>query len=213
MTSAREEILARIRKSLGRESVLQTDRVALAERIARPPIHLQPTIDTNKVQLFAKKLQAVHAGFQSVGREQIMDAISRCLEKYQLSAEFKAAPELRDLSWPQEWQVEFGSSQGDDLISVTPCFLAAAETGSVVLLSSPNSPTSLNFLPDCHIVLVYHHQLVLYLEDVWPKLREVGAPPRSVNFITGPSKTADVEQTIQYGAHGPRSLEIIFVEN
>ncbi len=96
---------------------------------------------------------------------------------------------------------------------MTPCFAAVAETGSVVLVSGPESPTSLNFLPEFHVVLVYADQLVRHVEDVWGRLRRAGVSPRTVNFITGPSKTADVEQTIQYGAHGPRGLDVIFIED
>ena len=83
----------------------------------------------------------------------------------------------------------------------------------MVLLSGPDSPTSLNFLPDYHVVLVRAPQLVRHIEDVWQRLRERGDVPRTVNFITGPSKTADVEQTLQLGAHGPRSLHVIYVDD
>ena len=105
-----------------------------------------------------------------------------------------------------------GRAESGDSVAVTPCFAAVAETGTVVLLSSPESPTSLNFLPEDHIVVADAGRLVPYMEDVWPLLRK--APdgiPRTVNLISGPSKTADVEQTIQYGAHGPRRFHVILV--
>jgi len=82
------------------------------------------------------------------------------------------------------------------------------------LLSGAHSPTTLNFLPDVHIVIVRRQQIVTHIEDVWRRMRsEVNEVPRTINFITGPSRTADIEQTIQLGAHGPRSLHVVLVEN
>ena len=93
-------------------------------------------------------------------------------------------------------------------------FAAIAETGTLVLLSGAHSPTTLNFLPDVHIVIVRRQQIVTHIEDVWRRTRsELEEMPRTVNLITGPSRTADIEQTIQLGAHGPRSLHVIVVEN
>ena len=70
------------------------------------------------------------------------------------------------------------------------------------------------FLPENHIVIMDVGQLVRHLEDA---LRLVAnnrrERSRAIHMITGPSKTADVEQTIQYGAHGPRRLHAIIVDS
>jgi len=56
--------------------------------------------------------------------------------------------------------------------------------------------------------------LVKHIEDVWARLRECCSDwPRTVNIITGPSRTADIEQTIQLGAHGPRRLHVLLVKS
>jgi L-lactate dehydrogenase complex protein LldG len=79
--------------------------------------------------------------------------------------------------------------------------------------SSAENPPSHNFLPDDHIVVLHQQRIVRWTEDVWALLRKEDAfPPRAVNFITGPSKTGDIEQTIQYGAHGPRRLHILIID-
>ena len=70
--------------------------------------------------------------------------------------------------------------QGDDLVSVTSASCAIAESGSVVMLSGPQSPTSLNFLPDVHFVIVEANQLVAHIEDAWTKLRQLDNLPRTV---------------------------------
>lgn len=212
MSSSREEILGRIRSALGRNKLDEEIQAGLEKRLAQPPSHPRPALDKDLVKLFEVKLKAVQGGFRKTREDEVVEAVAACLEEQGMQRTLIAAPVLEKLAWPEDWNVTFGASKGDDRASVTPCFAAVAETGSVVLLSGPDSPTSLNFLPDCHIVLVHADQLVGHVEDVWKKLRDAQVSPRTVNFITGPSKTADVEQTIQYGAHGPRALEIIFIK-
>ena len=82
-----------------------------------------------------------------------------------------------------------------------------------MLISGAETPTTLNFLPDTHIVVVRGEQVVAAYEDGWDRLRDRGAIPRTVNFITGPSRTGDIEQRIELGAHGPRRLHIILVDD
>jgi L-lactate dehydrogenase complex protein LldG len=96
---------------------------------------------------------------------------------------------------------------------LTEAFVGIAETGSLVLLSSVGSPTSLNFLPDNYLCVLRRDHIVRHIEDVWDRIRQqTDQLPRAINFVTGPSRTADVEQTIQLGAHGPRRLHVILLE-
>jgi len=109
--------------------------------------------------------------------------------------------------------VEQRKTTGNDATVLTEAFAGVAETGSLVLLSSMNSPTSLNFLSDNYLCVLRRDHIVRHIEDVWDRIRQqVGTLPRAINFITGPSRTADVEQTIQLGAHGPRRLHVILFE-
>jgi L-lactate dehydrogenase complex protein LldG len=85
-----------------------------------------------------------------------------------------------------------------------------------MLISGAQTPTTLNFLPETHIVVVRCDQVVATYEDGWDRLRAAAKTellPRVVNFITGPSRTADIEQHIELGAHGPRRLHIVLVED
>ncbi|KAB7619585.1 lactate utilization protein C [Alkalilimnicola sp. S0819] len=118
---------------------------------------------------------------------------------------------LRGLDWPADWEVKQGvGGETDWPAAITVAEAGVAETGTLVLPSGPETPSSLNFLPDYHLVVLRQGSILPYLEDVWPRLREK-ALPRMVNLITGPSRTADVEQTIQLGAHGPRSLHVLIL--
>jgi L-lactate dehydrogenase complex protein LldG len=121
---------------------------------------------------------------------------------------------LTELSWSADSTLirERRPAQVGDEASLTNAFCAIAETGTVMLYSGEHSPTTLNFLPDCHLIVVSASTLVGPYEDAWARLREQfpDSMPRTVNLITGPSRSADIEQRLQMGAHGPRRL-IIFM--
>jgi L-lactate dehydrogenase complex protein LldG len=107
-----------------------------------------------------------------------------------------------------------GPANGDDLVSVSRAQTGAAETGTLFLTSGPENPTTLNFLPETHIAVIRADDLVGSYEEAWNRLRAKygeGELPRTVNLISGPSRTADIEQTMVMGAHGPRRLHVIIV--
>ena len=125
-------------------------------------------------------------------------------------------PRLASMPWDREHtlEVKLGPSDGKDLAAVSHAFGAAAESGTLVLLSGPDNPTTLNFRPDTHIVVVDAKDVAGDYESLWARLREKfgdGLMPRTVNMITGPSRSADIEQTLILGAHGPRRLHVMVV--
>jgi L-lactate dehydrogenase complex protein LldG len=104
-------------------------------------------------------------------------------------------------------------ADGTDATGLTGCFCAIAETGTTLLLSSPATPKVTALLPETHVCIVRAARLVDTMEDAFALLRsEVGEPPRSVFFVSGPSRTADIEQTIVIGAHGPYRVHVVVVE-
>jgi L-lactate dehydrogenase complex protein LldG len=152
-------------------------------------------------------------------REEVPDAVAEYLARQNLPAQLRLAPDPRVTSLPWNRRpvliLKRGRSNGEDLVSLTPAFAAVAETGTLALVSGPQTPTTLNFLPETHLVLVEAGQILGTYEEVWTQLRQAygeGAVPRTVNFITGPSRSADIEQTLQMGAHGPRRLHILLVD-
>ena len=127
-------------------------------------------------------------------------------------------PGLEALPWDGQalLDVARGPAVEPDQASVTAALAGVAETGTLVLHSGATAPTTLNFLPETHIVVLDAAAMVGAYEEVWDRLRAAGgaAPlPRTVNLITGPSRSADIEQTLQLGAHGPRRLHIILVDH
>ena len=217
MSAARTEILARIRQSLGRTAAGEMEK-DLERRLQQPPTHPRPVIPAEQdlVGRLIDKLDAVQATVDRVaGYDQAPAAVMRFLQQHILPLEVVMSPDpsLSQLPWPEQLGIAHRAAERQDVSSVTGCFAAVAETGTLVLLSGPEHPTSLNFLPDNHVVVLPVADILRYPEDVWGRLRaQAGGMPRTVNFVTGPSRTADVEQTLQLGAHGPRRLHVLLVE-
>jgi L-lactate dehydrogenase complex protein LldG len=103
-------------------------------------------------------------------------------------------------------------------LGLTGVDLAIAETGTLVLVSGAGRPRSTSLLPPCHIAVFDRTALVESLRQVGVFLEAWhgdGRPPAggaSINFITGPSRTADIELTLTRGVHGPKEVHGIFVE-
>jgi len=212
----RRRVLGNVRRALSRDAPLPRSVArGLEDRLARPAADVQPAVAGDPVERFVAKMEAVHAIVSPVpSLAGVPEVVERHLETHGLGDAIVAAPDpaLADVPWSNRLSVERRAARGEDRVSVTGAFAGVAETGSLVLLSGPESPTTLNFLPEDHIVVLARERIVVRIDDVWTRLRaERETMPRTVNFITGPSKTADVEQTIQEGAHGPRRLHVLLV--
>ena len=223
MSEARQDILLGIRRSLKRGRLDMVREAELREQIASHRRNLVPARaaalgDRGRGDLFvamAEEVQATVTRVSSPGA--VPEEVARYLVAENLPAELVLAPDpsLDDLPWDERplLRIRRGRAEVGDAVSLTPCFAAIAETGTLMLISGAATPTTLNFLPDTHIVLVHADQVVAAYEDGWDRLRSAGAMPRVVNFITGPSRTGDIEQRIELGAHGPRRLHIILIND
>ena len=212
MNQIRQSILTQIRTSLGRNSLDAQVVKNLEARLAAPPVHKQPTLDSNIIALFRQKVIKVGGSIELIpNAKEIPRAVLAFLEQHDLPKALVVDSHLKTLPWSNQLEIAYRAAQAKDVVSVSRAFAGIAETGSLVLLSSRASPTTLNFLPENHLIVLAQPNLVSFIEDVWIRLR-AQAMPRTVNLITGPSRTADIEQTLQVGAHGPRRLHVILVE-
>ncbi|RKZ63651.1 MAG: lactate utilization protein C [Candidatus Parabeggiatoa sp. nov. 2] len=212
MNQARNTIFNNIHKSLGRNELDEDTLKTLKERLANPKVHELPYLGTGLIDRFINQLKKVAGTLESIpNAKDIPFAVLEFLQKHNLPQEIVVDTRLKELPWPNQLRPVYRAAEAKDVVSVSKAFAGIVETGSLVLLSSPDSPTTLNFLPDNHIVVLYKDDMVTHIEKVWTRLR-TRPMPRTVNIITGPSRTADIEQTIQLGAHGPRRLHIIFVK-
>jgi len=223
MSETREQILAGIRRSLKRGRLDAARETELREHVAAHRRNLVPAraaalADPRRVDLFVGMAEEVQATVARViSPAAVPEEVARYLAAENLPADLVRAPDpsLDDILWDARplLRIRRGRAEAGDTASLTPCFAAIAETGTLMLISGAETPTTLNFLPDTHIVLVYADQVVATYEDGWDRLRTNGRMQRAVNFITGPSRTGDIEQRIELGAHGPRRLHIVLVDD
>jgi L-lactate dehydrogenase complex protein LldG len=222
--SARDIVFASIRASLGVNGHEAPRRKVVADRLGGHPSgivpergHLPPH---EQVALFVKLLTAAAGTCEVVGsRDDVPGAIGNYLRQNNLPLAVRHGDDARlaELPWSREPMIDIstGPSDGHQLVSVSHAMAGVAETGTLVLTSGPDNPTTLNFLPDNHVVVLDAADLAGDLETVFARLREKfgeGVLPRVVNMITGPSRSADIEQTLILGAHGPRRLHVVLVE-
>jgi L-lactate dehydrogenase complex protein LldG len=228
MPSAREQILGGIRRSLKRGPLEPTRAEALRARLAAPTRNLVPeraaSLDpVAQRDLFVAMAEEVQTTVERVASlAEVPGAVAAYLAAENLPAELVMAPDpaLDDIPWSERplLQLRRGRAEPGDQVSLTPAFAAIAETGTLMLVSGAETPSTLNFLPDTHILVLRAEQVAPTYEEAWTRLRArqaargEAAMPRTVNFITGPSRTGDIEQRLQLGAHGPRRLHIVLVE-
>lgn len=211
--SARDAILGRVRSALNRK-VSPADTATIDAHIAAHPLGMQPPRDWEPELRFRSRAEALASTVEKVASLQsVPGAVARYLVTHSLPTGGVCWPSLRKLDWiGAGLGMEDRPARGDDLVGVTGCYCAIAETGTLMLLSGPDTPAAASLLPETHIAIVETARIVPFMEDAWVLLRaERGSPPRAVNFISGPSRTADIEQTVTMGAHGPYRVHIILV--
>jgi L-lactate dehydrogenase complex protein LldG len=220
--TARELIFAALRRSLGVTGTEAPRRAAVAARLAGHPRGVVPARGQlppqERLDLFTRMLEAASGTTERVAlAADIPAAVAGFLRGHNLPFRVRHGDDPRlDVPWGNAAALEIlrGPSDGHDLAAVSHAFTAVAETGSLVLASGPDNPTTLNFLPDVHIVVVDAADIAPDFETAMARLRErygTSTLPRTVNMITGPSRSADIEQTLLLGAHGPRKLHVIVV--
>lgn len=212
--SSRDTILSQIRQSLGRGTLDEATVRKLEARSAEPPRHERPPVDD--ADLVARLCERFESRAGTTARlgslDQVPAAVAALAEKLGLPHAAWVGPAVGELKWPEHWQIDHGAAPMDAQLGVSMAWRGVAETGAVMMHSGPDSPITHNFVPENHVVVVLAERIVRHYEDCWAALREAGqGAPRAMNFISGPSRTADVEQTVELGAHGPRRMHLLVV--
>ena len=214
-------MLENIRRSLKRQR--PADQPALEARLASPPEGPIPARGQiphpARIELFLEMSRRAAATVARLDNlDDVPGAVADYLAGENLPARLKLAPDarLQGLPWGSRPLIEIsaGRSHGDDAVSLCHAEAGIAETGTLMLASGPESPTTLNFLPDTEIVLLPADAVVGGMEEAWRILRgrfPGQSLPRTVNLVTGPSRSADIGLKLQLGAHGPRRLHILLV--
>jgi L-lactate dehydrogenase complex protein LldG len=215
--SSREDILARVRANLGVKADdaarRELARATVASRVQGP----RPLVDDDPAALaerFAAKSAAMSSTVERLNSmAEVPVAVARYLAGLQLGTAVVCWPSLAGLDWAGAGlDAAARAANGDDPVGITGCFCAIAETGTLMLLSGPETAATTSLLPETHIAVVPVSRIVPAMEEGFTLLRnEHSELPRAVNFVSGPSRTGDIEQTIVLGAHGPYRVHLILV--
>lgn len=213
--SARTNILARIRTRQGRAVTVRDDeREAVARYLAAHPQGPRPRVDADVEARFRDRALNLATTIDEVqSAADIPAAAARYLRCLNLAPAAVCWPAFAALDWAaQGIKVEARAARGDDLVGITAAFCAIAETGTLMMCSGSDTPPAASLLPETHIAVIQRSRIVTGMEDAWELLRrELDTMPRAVNFISGPSRTADIEQTVTLGAHGPYRVHLLLL--
>jgi L-lactate dehydrogenase complex protein LldG len=219
----RVAVLSRIRTALGGGEAER--RAAVAQRLGQPVPPLVPERAQRPKDQQRRDFRAFLEGQSATVVEvaasaEVPAAVARYLRATNLPLRVRtgADPYLAGLPWQSESALERrqGPASADDEVGLTHAAAAVAETGTLVLASGPDNPVTLDFVPETHIVVVEDKDLVGGYEGAWETIRtRFGRRqmPRTVNFVSGPSRTADIGGQLVMGAHGPRRLCVILVRD
>ena len=225
----KEAILGAIRRGLRRGELPGDQQAMLRERMAHPPRQLIPgRSKVSRPEQIALLVRNIEKDFGTLERVRDGDAVPEAVAGYLAQNNLPSMlamaphPELQAMPWSSRplLLIREGRALPTDLVSVQQAFAAVAETGTLMLPGTPERPTTLNLLSDTAIVVLRTSRVVGPYEDAWDLLRREnrdgmtgGFMPRNVMLVTGPSRSADIEQTLELGAHGPRRLHVVLIED
>lgn len=220
--SARDDIFGEIRRALHVKGTEAPRRRVVQDRLLNTPRGVIPTRGqgdiVERVATFREEAERVSATVTEVTAAADVPAeVTRYLRDRNLPARIRFGNDAYLDALPfatTGLEIDRGRAAASDQACLSHAFGGVAETGTLVLASGPDNPTTLNFLPDTHVVVIEAKDIAGDYETVWDKVRHSygqGLMPRAVNFITGPSRSADIGHSLLLGAHGPRTLHIIVV--
>ena len=215
--NARDKILSKIRNSQARTAagsvagtVAQTEmRDSYLALHPRGP--LPPPLDNLVAGFKERAIKLSSDVMEASDSKDVPILLARYLSERKLPVSGVCWPSLAGLPWSTAGlDIQSRPAKNQDLVGVTGAFCAIAETGTLMMLSGPETPATTSLLPETHVAVLDPRRIVATMEDAWDLLRkECKQPPRAVNFISGPSRTADIEQTVTLGAHGPYRVLLI----
>ena len=222
---SRAQILARIRGGLSVAAEDSARHARVNARLKGQKPHLIPDRvakpGTNLPALLRVFLEGQSATVVSVASSnEVPSAVAGFLRSSNLPQRVRVGEDtfLAKLDWSREPALERqqGRAEAGDEVGLSHATVAVAETGTLVLASGEENPVTLNFLPETHIVVLTAKDIVGPYETAFDRVRDAygrGTMPRTLNLISGPSRTGDIGGKLVMGAHGPRRMCVILVEH
>jgi L-lactate dehydrogenase complex protein LldG len=218
MSTARAAILKAVANALPGTKPDAAAIAAEARQLLRDPNAMRPRLPSaNAVESFLQRVAASKAGATGeriASIEEFPDAVARYLAARTLPPRIALQPshDLATLGWTAAGLACDGPANEGVVVGIARWGIA--EYGTLVFHSAANTPILLNFLPSLHIAAVHAAAIVPYLEDYAAAARQTGDPaPRNACLITGASGTTDIEGSLVLGAHGPRELHIVVIDD
>lgn len=226
----RDRFLNRIASRLG--------RARMSKLVERPMWKFQPQYEILKdattdelVEVLAEQCKVIHTDIQITDLEGLPAKLTEIVSGYG-GGPIVTTKDKRFAMWgieslfKNEWDVyEWNWENGEESISfaekanigIAISEMTLAESGTVVLLNNENCGRTIHFLPATYIALIPKSTIVPRMTQAAKKVRELyqesGEIPTCINFITGPSNSADIELNLVVGVHGPVKVTYILIED
>jgi L-lactate dehydrogenase complex protein LldG len=221
---SRARILGGIRATLDAATDAKVRRRTVAQRLAQPLAHPRPRramrAGAERVAEFRRLQIALGVDVIDVASAaEIPPAIAGYLAALGLPQRIRRGSDLQlaGLPWDSAASlvVDTGAAEDGDAVGLSRAIAGVAETGTLVLASGSGSPVTVGLLPDTHIVVLHEREIVASYEEACERVlaENAGAIPRTLNLVTGASRTGDIGGKIVMGAHGPRRLAVILIAN
>ena len=219
-TSARDSILRRLRSST--DQYVQIPPLP-GNKNSQDKSQVDPRLKDNLIG----KLKANHMEVHSAGLRQqqrlIEDLSNQGLRRWITGSSPRCQPLVEKLKQQAEVEVTPFSKEFEDLkaqifdhidVGLTSSCIGIAETGTLVLQPGPDEPRTLSLIPPVHVILFNPTNIYVNLDDFFYTLPDEELSERSnLLFVSSPSKTADIQQTLAYGAHGPKRVIVLLEED
>ena len=219
--SSRVRILANLRRRLeeGRPAAERAEGVTARLRLAGAQTAPRPAASrlegAEALARFEEKSRAVDASVSHVRSfADLPQALAQELRARNLPAAIRMGedPDLTALDW-SGLEASRGPGRIEEPATLSRAVCGAAETGTLALRSGPENPVTLTFLGETHFIVLRRSEIVPGFEELWARVRRSGAQPRTVNLVTGPSRSADIGGVLQLGAHGPVAVHVFIVDD
>lgn len=218
----KDDILNNISARLNALSTPAERRRAASERLKTKPRGIIPkrsAFSSNRLPyLFVEEAKRADATCQSVpSPAEATQAISDYLSQHALPSKIWLSRQasMQDIAWEDmhDLEIQYDFDGSDGLTAINFAYAGIAESGSLVFLSSKDFAMSQNFLNTSHIAILRKRDIVAAYEDIYQRMQEENLSPRSLTMITGPSRTGDIAQTIEIGAHAALRLHILILQS
>jgi len=199
-----------------RDAILSAIRAQRVKTASRPPLYRRPPAEDLSTHFIAQATRAASEVRRLARMQDVPAAIAEALRSRNMKAAVhlpKDSPLMRELAWDLAPGLDRETAPpGPDDAAVTLAPYGIAETGTLAYPARNDAPASWHFRPGLEIAVIRKSSILPDFEAVLARAKIDDKWPSTLNLITGPSRTGDIEQTLELGAHGPKALVVLVVE-